>query len=921
VKKRLLSAALCLSLLTGLLPMVGLAAEDIPSACLPGCSLEKGHGGECVLHETRYKTEAEGEWVYGTLTDACANVYEGGRVEVLRDIDPSSPVTVCKPLTLASADPENPCRIVYTSDDQHDPFSLTIRSEATLENIILDGGREEGRTSHTELVGVYSGTLTLESGAVLQNNNNVDTAEGAGALRVVGGKAIMRPGSAIRNCQAVAGGGAAVANKAATLEMRGGVIEDCVALLGGGIYIKGNGAVLLTGGTLIRRCRAKETLEGIASSAVSFQGCGGGVFVTGGTVVLQNAVLEENTAELVGGGMYVYYGLAQLMGGQVSKNHAGGCGGGLGMSPVASVMVGFEPRVIGNTSGEGRVDNVCLEASLDEDGSDPTRPLFIGADMGENAYVGVTRLVPPDETVSFRVVAAPNSSHTITDQDLGAFYSDDPRYVTLRHDKYIVITKADVVFDNQGHGQRPPSQQVPEDHTVEEPERLEEKGYEFEGWYREPECTTAWNFADDKITTDDRPQVLYAKWYLLQYEIVYDLEGGEPADNPGRYNVESPDITLKEPTKEGYAFDHWELVAVDDEAILDRTPAARSARSAGPDIPAGSTGKRTFKAIWRELPKHTVTYTDGAGGAAFADQVIGDIHEGAATPGFSGTPARPGYTFTGWLPEVAETVTDDVVYVAQWKKKTTPPSGGDKDPPPSKNDGDPPPSPPVTPPALESREHFAYIVGYPDGTVRPEACITRSEVVSIFFRLMTDDFRAENWTAEDPFPDVSPDAWYHNAVSTSVRAGLIRGFPDGTFGGTKRITRGEFAAIAARFLSEDAAPDSGFPDLAGHWAKEEVDRAVAAGWIKGFPDGKFHPDDYITRSEVMTLINRMLNRLPDPEGMREDMHRWPDCPESAWYYADVQEATNGHTYEREEAGGAETWTGLTADRDWTELER
>ncbi len=288
-------------------------------------------------------------------------------------------------------------------------------------------------------------------------------------------------------------------------------------------------------------------------------------------------------------------------------------------------------------------------------------------------------------------------------------------------------------------------------------------------------------------------------------------------------------------------------------------------------------------------------------------------------------PTKAGYTFLGWTwpgedtPQTEVTIPagsiDDREYTAHWqKRKTSHSSSGRPKPQPEEE------KLPYVPPALASEEHFAYIMGYPDGNVRPEANISRAEVAAIFFRLMTDDFRAENAAAANPFPDVNPGSWYNNAVSTAARAGLIRGLPDGTFAGERPITRAEFAAIAARFLSDETAPDSGFADMAGHWAADEVSRAVAAGWIKGFPDGGFHPGDYITRAEVVTMVNRMLGRTPNAAGMREDMAVWPDNLPAAWYYADVQEATNGHTYERDGASAPETWTGLTANRDWTELE-
>ncbi len=496
------------------------------------------------------------------------------------------------------------------------------------------------------------------------------------------------------------------------------------------------------------------------------------------------------------------------------------------------------------------------------------------------------------------------------DRSFTACWKEIPKYTVIYQD-----SPDDKTFEDQKIENLPEGSDTPE--FAGTPER---EGYTFQGWT--PDVT-------EEVTEDT---VYTAKWELVTYHITYELGEGTLADgavNPDSYTIESDPIILRNPTKKGYIFLGWVWKG-------HLSPQ----ESAG--IPAGSTGDRSFTARWEKIPKYTVTYTDGADGKAFEDQKIENLPEGSDTPEFAGAPERESYTFQGWLPEVADHVTGDAVYTAQWKKNESvgppvpsgpvlapdnpspepepgpKPESGSGPKPESKPDGE---QLPYIPPALESREHFAYIVGFPDGTVRPEAYITRSEAVSIFYRLMTDAFRAENWADSNPFPDVSSSDWYNNAVSTTFRAGLVRGLPDGSFGGNNNISRAELATIAARFLSDENAPDSGLNDLTGHWAKRDVDRAVAAGWIKGFPDGGFHPDDYISRAEVMTLVNRMLGRMPRPDGMLENMTRWTDNPPSAWYYAGVQEATNSHHYVRNGAGITETWTGLTENRDWTKLER
>ncbi|MDY5014838.1 MAG: S-layer homology domain-containing protein [Eubacteriales bacterium] len=221
-----------------------------------------------------------------------------------------------------------------------------------------------------------------------------------------------------------------------------------------------------------------------------------------------------------------------------------------------------------------------------------------------------------------------------------------------------------------------------------------------------------------------------------------------------------------------------------------------------------------------------------------------------------------------------------------------------------------------------STEHMAYIVGYEDGCVRPEADITRAEVATIFFRLLDDRVRKENMTAENAFADVGAGDWYNTAVSTMAAMGVVGGYPDGTFRPGEPITRAEFAAMAARFLSGDAAQGSAFADVQGHWAQREIGMAAAKGWVQGYEDGTFRPDRPITRAEAMTMINRVLERNPaSAEDLHDGMIVWKDNADTGkWYYLAVQEATNSHTYARR-AGGSEFWLALCTNRDWTSLEK
>ena len=228
------------------------------------------------------------------------------------------------------------------------------------------------------------------------------------------------------------------------------------------------------------------------------------------------------------------------------------------------------------------------------------------------------------------------------------------------------------------------------------------------------------------------------------------------------------------------------------------------------------------------------------------------------------------------------------------------------------------------PTGLNGDDHFAYIVGYPDGNVKPGGNITRAEVATIFFRLLTEDVRTANSTQSNSLSDVSRGQWFNHAISTLSSMGIVKGNPDGTFDPDAPITRAEFAAIAARFDDKNTNNTSNFSDIASHWAKDEIGVAANKGWINGYPDSTFRPDQYITRAEAMTLVNRVLNRLPEKsEDLLDDMIKWPDNADaSVWYYLAVQEATNSHDYsDKSDADKYEKWTKIRDARDWTLLEK
>ncbi len=226
---------------------------------------------------------------------------------------------------------------------------------------------------------------------------------------------------------------------------------------------------------------------------------------------------------------------------------------------------------------------------------------------------------------------------------------------------------------------------------------------------------------------------------------------------------------------------------------------------------------------------------------------------------------------------------------------------------------------------LNITDHFAYVIGYPDGTVRPDGNVTRAEVATIFFRMLKDDAREKYWKTDNRYSDVKSTDWYNNAISTLSNMGIIDGYPDGTFRPNAGITRAEFAKIAVSFFKDNVRETIGdrFSDIHGKWYTEYVNLANELAIVNGYPDGTFRPDNKIIRAESMTIVNNTLRRTPCKEGLLpvSVMITWPDNAASAWYYEAVQEATNSHEYSRASTTAKEQWTKLLPVRDWAAFER
>lgn len=418
--------------------------------------------------------------------------------------------------------------------------------------------------------------------------------------------------------------------------------------------------------------------------------------------------------------------------------------------------------------------------------------------------------------------------------------------------------------------------------------------------------------------------------------------GNAKGKNPTQYTTRD-EFTAKNPARvyaddKWYVFSHWSLkdgtAAKDNETTFNTL-----------EVEKGTVGNLVFVANWKESNgtgsltvsktvagnagetnkdfHFTVTLDDKTISGTFGDMTFdkGEAtftlkHNESKTA--SNLPEGIGY-------EVTEANTDGYTTTATGDKGTIAKdrtataaftntkgstggggsSSGSKNKKPSKVDK-----------VLNTADHFQYVQGYPDDTVGPERNITRAEATVIFFRLLNDSVRTEYLDATNEFPDVKLNDWFNLGISTMENGGFVSGYDDGLFRPNGYITRAELATIISNFDDLEPATENKFADVDGHWAERYINSSAEKGWLSGYEDGLFRPNQYITRAETMSMINRVLDRKVDAEGLHKDAKQWIDNPEYKWYYYTVLEATNHHEYEREDASDFENWTEIKPDKIW-----
>ena len=823
-------------------------------------------------------------------------------------------------------------------------FNVTNGGSLTLTNITLDGAFEKyGLESKSALVNVNGGSLTIDEGAKLQNNyhwdNNIFAANG-GAVRIEAGSAAMVAGEISGN-YAYNGGGVAVVARSTegVFYFSGGSIHDNSADTkrgsdefagkgsGGGVFIADNSRMVMSGGTVSGNHayigggigvggyseaysdEGRPTLEmenGLINGN-STENCGGGIYVQmNGVANISQGTISNNHAdsgEFGGGGIYVNGGkTSTLPNGQlnlsvveITDNAAGGYGAAIAGCETSQVKVFVDNgAVIHGNRHTSDTPDVYIKGDNMGTGKTPEgylSPFMLGgAAYRWYAYTkdGTREDLPLNNSDDKGLISAYGMFMAWTDMDSSSVTDAVKSAIKVRIVGNIssqngggIGTNGDVTIGSVD--------------TFETPLTVAKIWQDNDDTSRRPE----------KILVD-----VLNRGEVIGVLVLSEVRDWETAVTtlPASINGVPCEYTVKERAVPGYtgtetqgpdglwtitntlAIDYWVVHEYYTNGTKDGTSSPMPfSGSMGSTISAGDiekvSGYNGSQYSYTSSDKSSITLTAGS---SEADRTITLRYDRTtSSPQQPGNPPVP--TFFPTPTPTGTSITDNDV--------------------------------PLAAPGLNSVDHFAYIIGYTDGTVRPEANITRAEVATIFFRLMTDDFRTENWATENTFSDVNAGDWFNNGVSTSAKAQIIKGYEDGTFRPNRKITRAEFAAIAARFLSDEVTVSNSFSDISGHWAEDAINRAVKAGWIQGYSDGTFRPDQYITRAEAVTMINRMLDRTPDKDHLLPNMVRWTDNTEDKWYYAAMQEATNSHDYEREEMILIEDWTELLENRDWEKLEK
>ena len=705
------------------------------------------------------------------------------------------------------------------------------------------------------------------------------------------------------------------------LNIKGGTLTGNSAYqFGGGVFLYQATNVTISGGTI--------------SENKAFRG-GGGVCLREGSAVKQTGGSIENNVAKVGGG--IYSGTYTMTGGVIKDNNnslteeARLSTRGDGVFVGTAFNLGNDAEISTNNdvyltagdsiSKEGRYINVISPYT----GASTAKPIQIHSEdrTVENTEIGT-------QLVRYMTDAGGEAAAATADAD-GIFVPSwkMPEGLAIGQSKaagktdwmtYVPAVKIQyqwVSTDNPNDVTPPANDYIRTGRAyTAKAQQNSHQGYTFDGWYTDTTCTVP--YVNGTVLNTDT--VLYGRWKAEHGNLsVAKTVAGNNGDTSKAFNFT---VTLGDTGINGtfgemtfadgvatFVLKHGEsktavglpagITYTVTEAEADKDGYTTTSVNASGSIIKDDTAAVTFTNTRNSSSSHHSTrYTlhyESNGGTAYKDE----RYSSGTKVTLDKTPTRESYTFTGWYADKA--LTQKITTVTMNSDKTVY-AGWEATGVPDKLNGD---------------DHFAYVIGYPDGKVHPEGNISRAETATIFFRLLKADIRDGNLTADNDFSDVSDGQWHNKAISTMAKLGIVKGRRADSFDPDASITRAEFAAICARFNTKPVENSGSFSDISGHWAENEIERAAAFGWISGYPDGTFRPDARITRAEAMTMINRVLCRMPQSESdLLDSMVTWPDNKPSDWHYLAVQEATNSHDFNRQGEVG-ESWTKLTSVPDWT----
>ena len=673
-------------------------------------------------------------------------------------------------------------------------------------------------------------------------------------------------GGTISKNKALRSGGGVCLREGSAVKQTGGSIENNVAKVGGGIY---SGTYTMTGGVI------KDNNNSLTEEA-RLSTLGDGVFVGTAFNLGNDAEISTNND--------VYL----TAGDSISKEgrYINVISPYTGASTAKPIQIHSEDRTVENTEIGTQLVRYMTDAggeaaaaTADADGIFvPSWKMPEGLAIGQSKAAGKTDWMTyvPAVKIQYQWVS-----------------TDNPNDVTPPANDYIRTGRAYTAKAQQNSHQ----------------------GYTFDGWYTDTTCTVP--YVNGTVLNTDT--VLYGRWKAEHGNLsVAKTVAGNNGDTSKAFNFT---VTLGDTGINGtfgemtfadgvatFVLKHGEsktavglpagITYTVTEAEADKDGYTTTSVNASGSIIKDDTAAVTFTNTRNSSSSHHSTrYTlhyESNGGTAYKDE----RYSSGTKVTLDKTPTRESYTFTGWYADKA--LTQKITSVTMNSDKTVY-AGWEATGVPDKLNGD---------------DHFAYVIGYPDGKVHPKGNISRAETATIFFRLLKADIRDGNLTADNDFSDVANGQWHNKAISTMAKLGIVKGRCADRFDPDASITRAEFAAICARFNTRPVENSGSFSDISGHWAENEIERAAAFGWISGYPDGTFHPDARITRAEAMTMINRVLCRMPQSESnLLDSMVTWPDNKPSDWHYLAVQEATNSHDFDRQGEVG-ESWTKLTSVPDW-----